>query len=136
MNKQKRKAKVFTNDKGVDWYVRIIETGERYGAPVRVEVGGDTIQLDDHAAVWGRERWNDGSVANLNDKAGVIFYDFEYANCGDFGPMGQQVSSYYIDTILEPPHGGLDLMGYEPKWKIDAATMDKVRTFLKAFTSD
>ena len=39
----------------------------------------------------------------------------------------QFVSSYYVDTITERWGHMLDLMGYEPHWKIEADYMDDIR---------
>jgi len=75
-----------------------------------------------------------------HDKADplVEFWDLTYKDAKDFGPNGQFVSRYYRSTLLgidplfpENKKGqGLDLLGYEPAWKIDAPAMDKVREWL------
>ena len=49
--------------------------------------------------------------------------------------LGQFVSRYYISTIADGGSGGLDLMGYEPKWKMNALVMDSVRSYLMAFAA-
>jgi hypothetical protein len=60
----------------------------------------------------------------------VEFYDMTYASddthASSFGPRGQFVSRYYRSTLMERPQGGIDLMGYEPTWKIDAEAMEQV----------
>lgn len=98
------KARVFTDyHTGTQWYVRIINVGEFYG----------------NGATW-------------EGKPGVIFYDFDYAHQNGFGPMGQQVSTYYLDTLLEHKQGyGIDLMGYEPKWKIHWGCFSEIFRFLE-----
>jgi hypothetical protein len=56
----------------------------------------------------------------------VEFYDGRYPHT----PDGQFISRYYSSTLLNShtgvPTGGLDLMGYEPAWKIDGRTMKLV----------
>jgi len=56
----------------------------------------------------------------------VEFYDGRYPHT----PDGQFITCYYASTLLGShagiPAGGLDLMGYEPAWKIDGRTMKLV----------
>jgi hypothetical protein len=56
----------------------------------------------------------------------VEFYDARHMHT----PLGQFVSSYHINTLIEyglgKPNNGLDLMGYEPSWKVSAAGMAEV----------
>ena len=56
----------------------------------------------------------------------VSFYDARY----DFTEHGQFVSGYYLDTLIEDRAEievrGLDLMGYEPSWKVDIAAMKEL----------
>jgi len=51
------------------------------------------------------------------------------------GIPGQFVSSYYVSTLLDDDDSiskrGLDLMGYEPAWKINAEEITKVLDWLK-----
>lgn len=66
------------------------------------------------------------------DREMVEFYDTRYPHT----QYGQFVSRYYVSTILGRDtygngKGGLDLMGYEPAWKIDAAAMYVVRLWLR-----
>ena len=98
--------------------VRILSRGDRYG-------------LNDKL-VYGEE------------KPQVEFYDLHSANKKGFGPNGQFVSRYYLSTLLGldkyggPPvldGEGLDLMGYEPVWKIPGKSMDRVRAVLQAESS-
>ena len=119
-----QKAKIFTNARGVEFYVRIIKEGERYGADVHYERNGVDLTAFDSAARWKSE------------ELGVIFYDFEYAfQSQHVGPMGQQISTYYLETILRG-NGGIDLMGYEAKWKIDDVTMFGIRQWLAAYVEE
>lgn len=98
------RARVFTDyHTGTQWLVRIIDEGEVYG----------------NGAEWKGPR-------------GVVFYDFDYAFQGDFGPAGQQVSTYYLHTLLEHSSGyGLDLCTYELKWKISWGCFSEIYRFLE-----
>ena len=49
--------------------------------------------------------------------------------------MGQFVSRYYISTIMDGKGGGINLMGYEPKWQIESLAMDSVRDYIQKFAS-
>jgi hypothetical protein len=58
------------------------------------------------------------------DRNTVVFYDGRYKHT----PLGQYISSYYVETLLEggsSPFRGLDLMGDAPDWKLlpDALTL-------------
>ena len=57
----------------------------------------------------------------LDERPVIEFYSI--ANFGQF------VSSYYVETLLEDWGSGLDLVGYEPHWKIEADSMDAIRTW-------
>ncbi len=58
------------------------------------------------------------------------FYDRDYLG-PDFTPLGQFVSRYRIDTLLDHS-GGLALSGSVPKWRISSSEMDSIREALKA----
>tara|TARA_B100000809_G_scaffold40008_1_gene34971 strand:+ start:1879 stop:2376 length:498 start_codon:yes stop_codon:yes gene_type:complete len=67
----------------------------------------------------------------------VEFYDM--ANALTFGERGQFVTRYYISSLRDDDYVGyvdkgnrhhLDLMGYEPTWKVSAPMMDLVMTWL------
>lgn len=90
---------------GVRFNVRILNEGDAYG------LSG--------ALAWEHE-----------DRPGVEFYDSRYPHT----PLGQFVSRYFVDDIIDGTTG-LDLMGYEPSWKIDAAAMSIVRSWLVQETS-
>jgi hypothetical protein len=100
-----------TSKTGVRFLVRILRTGDRYG-------------LDD-CLTWGIGRSLDLQGGGI----GVEFYDTRHNHTR----FGQFVSRYGADTILEST-SGLDLMSYEPSWKIDAAAMDIVRQWLRQET--
>lgn len=95
-----------TNSTGtVRFLARILRKGDRYGLA--------------NALTWDEER------------PGVEFYDTRYPHT----PFGQFVSRYYVETILGTDGygsgmGGLDLMGYEASWKLDAVSMTLVRNWL------
>jgi len=77
------------------------------------------------------------------DRPLVEFWDREHAGepyrdqSGAWPDDGQFVSRYWLETMLEHRrHGmGLDLMGYEPAWKISAADFDKVAAWLIPLTA-
>jgi len=112
-----------TNDKGRNFNVRIVRVGDRYGR--------------DDCLTHGAEKNDDPDEGPL-----VEFYDAEHESnpkFTDFMGRGQFVSRYYITTILGKDrfaraggekNTGLDLMGYEPVWKIDAKAMNLVRDWL------
>jgi hypothetical protein len=67
----------------------------------------------------------------------VEFYDMTHARNPDYAntsiaKKGQFVSSYYAATLMERPTGGINLVGHEPAWQIDARAMDKVRAWIKS----
>lgn len=104
-----------TNATGkVPFVARILRRGDRYGL--------------DNVLTWDEER------------PGVEFYDARYPHTR----FGQFVARYYVHTIQEQAPGhhktvaetGLDLMGYEPAWKIDGQTMWLVRSWLYHETGD
>lgn len=73
------------------------------------------------------------------DKPLVEFWDRTHAGkphrhgAGAWPADGQFVSRYYLSTMIERPAGvGLDLVGYEPAWKISAADCKAVDAWLRA----
>lgn len=97
------------NDQDREFNVKIIVKGDAYG--------------------------RENCLTHAEDRPLVEFYDATYsaANGDDrFDDEGQFVSRYYLHTLLERQRGyGLDLMGYEPNWKIDARTMQIVIDWLE-----
>ena len=96
------------------WTVRIIDEGDRYG--------------------------RDMCLVQEKSEYGPIVEFYDAAHDHDRGPkneyLGQFVSRYYIETLLSDDYGGaigtgrgLDLMGYEPMWKISGPAMDRVAEF-------
>jgi|TARA_B110001454_G_scaffold12048_1_gene11092 hypothetical protein len=105
-------AKFYDNERGQPWTIRIIDKGDKYG-------------LDD-------------CLTHENEEPTVEFYDADNEHTIDKPSgimLGQFVSRYYISTIADGGSGGLDLMGYEPKWKMNALVMDSVRSYLMAFAA-
>lgn len=97
-----------TSRTGVRFNVRYLRTGDRYGLDDRLVKGeGTSLRLE-----------GPGDT--------VEFYDSRYPHT----PRGQFIARYGVDTIIDGSHG-LDLMTYEPSWKIDAAAMFVVREWLR-----
>lgn len=92
------------NDQGVTFHARLIRTGDRYGLVDKLT--------------------NDGAAM-------VEFFDAE-ADPAKFGPLGQFVSRYYVDTFNETAEDGrgiaLDLG--VPRWTISAANVAEVAAWL------
>lgn len=64
-------------------------------------------------------------AVEVGGQALIEFYDTRYPH----SEYGQFVSRYYVDTIINHDKG-LDLVGYEPNWKIDNLTMSFIRGWL------
>ena len=93
-----------TNDQGVTFHARLIRTGDRYGL-------ADCV---------------------VNDRAAMVeFFDAE-ADPAKFGPLGQFVSRYYVDTFNEANEDGrgIALDGGVPRWTITAANVAEVAAWL------
>lgn len=99
--------------------------GRRFG--VRIVWPGDGYGIDDKVIFTPGEGHHSHAIPS---EVMVEFYDMTYASDdvhnSAFGPRGQFVSRYYRSTLMERGSGGLDLVGYEPVWKIDAGAMDQV----------
>jgi len=87
---------------GKQFAAKLISKGDKYGL--------------DNCLVWDK------------DIPGVEFYDVTYAGDG-FNEVGQFVSRYYANTILEA-EGGLCLDGEIAEWSIDANSMNRVRAWM------
>ncbi len=72
----------------------------------------------------GDQYGKDNCLTHDGDKPLVEFWDLTYQN-NKFGPDGQFVSRYYVETILEVVNG-LCLQGDVPEWNIDAEPMTQV----------
>ena len=91
-----------TNYNGLSFNVHIIRKGDTYGL--------------------------NNCLIHDEDKASVEFYDTRY----DHTPLGQFVTRYYADTLLEADGWGpLVLDGGVPSWTVDGDAMDQVIKFLK-----
>jgi hypothetical protein len=64
----------------------------------------------------------------------VEFYDLRHMHT----PDGQFISRYTLDTYMEDYDNslGLDLMGYEPDWKINANTRMIIGDWIKYLTKE
>jgi len=105
-------AKFIDNQRNQPWTIRIIDKGDAYG--------------------------RDDCLIHDNDEPTIEFYDgdnlFDKQE-SDGTMLGQFVSRYYISTIADGGRGGMDLMGYEPKWKIDNLMMDSVRAYVSTWAA-
>lgn len=109
--------------------------------PVSMEIYNDRGRLFRVQIVWDEVAGGTTCDAKGNKVAPqpqpiVRFYDMTHAEDPHYANTsikntGQFVSSYFASTLMERPTGGLDLMGHEPAWKIDARAMDKVRAWIK-----
>jgi len=92
-------------DKETDqpWNVKILEQGDAYGL--------------------------DNCLTHDGVEPLVEFYDGRYIE--NFGILGQFVSRYYVETILEGNNTGLNLDGGVESWSIGYEGMKEVRDFLK-----
>lgn len=97
------------NDQGVTFHARLIRTGDRYGLADKLT--------------------NDGAAM-------VEFFDAE-ADPAKFGPLGQFVSRYYVDTFNETAEDGrgIALEGSVPRWTITAANVAEVAAWLASLDS-
>ena len=68
-----------------------------------------------------------------NDRPIVEFYDARY-NKPPFPPIGQFVSRYYLETLLDRNiFHALDLCGHVDEWYVDAFTMNKLMEKITVF---
>ena len=111
---------------GVPFVVRVVSDGERYGRD------GCLVHGDPENKVFR------GSDAG---RPSVEFYDARYPDIDEWLGLGQFTGArYFVSTLLGDDGygsgtGGLDLVGYEPSWKIDAQTMEFVRSWLREVTA-
>jgi hypothetical protein len=66
----------FVSGAGKVWTVRVVAIGGQYGRSGSATAGAALVE----------------------------FYDATYTGSA-FGPLGQFVSRYYVDTLIEPSHG-------------------------------
>jgi hypothetical protein len=102
---------------GVPWLAYIVWPGEAYG---RFDFG----ILVPHSNTQ-RVCRHEGSYRG---SAFVEFWDRRYPH--DLVHKAQFVSRYYLDTLLKHNGGGLNLMGSESAWKLDARSMALLRRYL------
>ncbi len=104
--------------------VRYLPAGARYGRKNVLIADGPLVEFYD-ARCADDSDGDFGQIGDSHDRDGTY----------GFGPLGQFVSRYNVTSILGRPRGyGLDLMGYEPAWKIEAAEMAKVEHWLAVWS--
>jgi hypothetical protein len=95
------KTATVTNDKGVQFEIRVIEPGDRYG-------------LDNTLVYPDPESSYESKTAAHGDKL-IEWWDVAH---------NQFVSRYYLSTLATRRHpGDLSLQGDEPRWTISAANV-------------
>ena len=104
-------AKFIDNERNQPWSIRIVEEGDKYG--------------------------RDDCLTYEKEEPVIEFYDAdnEFDKHTDGTMLGQFVSRYYISTIMDGTGGGLNLMGYEPKWSINSLAMDSIRDYIGKFAN-
>ena len=105
-------ADFYDKERGQPWTIRIVDEGDKYGRD-------DCLTYEKEEPVV--EFYDDDNLFDKDEASGEV--------------LGQFVSRYYISTIADGGTGGLDLMGYEPKWKISSLAMNSVREYLMAFAN-
>lgn len=69
------------------------------------------------------------------EKPKISFYDATYIGKKGFSELGQHVSTYYIETLMEHKvrllQHGLNLYGGVPEWKLDPDEMKRVFDFIE-----
>lgn len=105
---------MFVSAAGRPWMVRVLPDGARCGRSGRLVAVGVVVEFFD----------------------AVHCDDAQPGDVDGFGPLGQFVSQYRLRDLLgdllgEADEVGLDLNGGVDVWKIDAATMCTVRTWLR-----
>lgn len=104
-------AKFIDNERNQPWSIRIVEEGDKYG--------------------------RDDCLTYEKEEPVIEFYDGdnEFDKHTDGTMLGQFVSRYYISTIMDGKGGGLNLMGYEPKWQIESLAMDSIRDYIQKYAN-
>jgi hypothetical protein len=91
-----------------------------HGVPLRVVLLTDGKSLSRPAA--NKYRKNDAPV--------VEFYDRRYPHT----PDGQFICEYHLDTLLPDGNGGTFMLWADvPDWRVDGATMVRIREWLRTF---
>lgn len=83
------------------------------GVPMLVELRASVQQ----ATGWGRTPL---------PRPQVVFYDVRYKHT----PLGQQITAYYLETLLQRPVYGLMLDGGIPDWTLSKEDFAKVQAWL------
>jgi hypothetical protein len=106
-------ADFYDKERGQPWTIRIVDEGDKYGRD-------DCLTYEKEEPVV--EFYDADNLFDKDEASGEV--------------LGQFVSRYYISTIADGKGGGLNLMGYEPKWTINSLCMDNVRAYLEAFAKE
>jgi len=97
----KNYSKKFTDPvSGLDWNVRVIGTGQKYGL--------------------------NNCLVNDSIMPMVEFYDCRYM----LTQWGQFVSRYYLAQIFELQNSGLNLDGGIDDWSVSANTIEEIKSYL------
>ena len=88
------------NDQGKIWCLRIIRNGDKYGL-------------------------NDCLTCGV-DQPLIEFFDTRYEHT----PLGQFVTRYYVETLLDREPGGLLLDAGNHEWSVTANGMERIRNWL------
>jgi hypothetical protein len=78
----------------------------------------------------------DDALVYDEDEPQIEVWDQTWANKGGFDDRGQFVSRYYAFSIAEERRRGMgiDLVGYEPAWKIDGSAWGSAVSLAKSVT--
>lgn len=88
------------NDQGKIWCVRIVFKDDQYGLNDCLTHGADFPLVE--------------------------FFDTRYEHT----PLGQFVTRYYVETLLDRETGGLLLDGGNHEWQVSAKGMERIRNWL------
>lgn len=102
MSKSQRVDLLILKDDHTDFCVRLVKKGQPYGM--------------------------DWCLTHEEDRPLVEFYDMRFDHC----ILGQFVSRYYADTLLEGERG-LCLHGGVEAWTVNLPNMARVRNWLRGF---
>lgn len=123
MNTKRTTTTLTDPETGRTWRIKVLNEGDKYGL-------NDCLTHDD----------KDDPIVEFYDMAHVaealVNFDAGPGHLSEYRAEiegGQFVTRYYISTLRgyhSPPSAGLDLVGYEPAWKLSGRMMDLVMTWL------
>jgi len=97
-----------TNDAGISFEIKVIQTGDKYGR-------NDCLT-------------HDGPIPM------VEFYDARNAGKPGYDPEGYFVSRYYLSTLMaSDPATGINLCGHELDWQVNAENLRQALQFAQAY---